>query len=343
MKEAGQGNARKRGYAFSGAQRADGWEAVVTSAFKVGNLSAESGEKKQGILEAVNCDAGMPVTLIHGIAPGQTVAITAGIHGGEYVGIAAAVQLAQELDPKSVSGKIAIVHVADAEAFYFRAQYYDPRDGKNLNRVFPGRALGTITERIAYTISTELHAQADFYIDMHGGDIHEDLCDFVICSPLGNQEQVEKSRKIAGFMGIEYISMGSAPNGTYGSAMKNYGVPGFLAEIGGRGLWSQEEVDKYKNGVVNSLKALGVLAGPPRETSRTYLARTTSYLAGQTGCWYPSVKAGEKVAAGQKYGEIRDFFGARLGEYACVSGVVLYIPSSLAIKEGDPLGTIGEF
>jgi len=312
------------------------------SVFKVGNLSAESGEKTQGVLEVANCDAGMPTTLIHGTSPGQTVVITAGIHGGEYVGIAAAIQLAQELDPKTVSGKIAIVHTADVEAFYFRAQYYDPRDGKNLNRMFPGRALGTTTERMAHTISTELHAQADFYMDLHGGDIHENLCDFVIYSPLGNEEQVEKSRKMAALMGIEYVMTGPAPNGTYGSAAKNYGVPGFLAEIGGRGLWSQEEVEKYKSGVVNVLKALGVLAGTCRETSHTHIKKATSYSAEQTGCWYPCVKPGEKVTAGQKYGEIRDFFGAKLGEYTCVDGIVLYIPSSLAIKQGDPLGSIGE-
>lgn len=312
------------------------------SEFRVGNLSAGVGEKKQGFLQVINSEIEMPITLINGTSPGQTAVITAGIHGGEYVGIAAAIELARDLNPEKMSGRVAIVHAADVEAFYFRAQYYDPRDGKNLNRMFPGKALGTVTERIAYTISTELHAQADFYMDLHGGDIHEDLLDFVVFSNAGSEEQLEKSRKMAGLTGIEYIMSGPALGGTYGSAMKNYGVPGFLGEIGGCGLWSPDQVEKYKNGVVNVLRGLGILEGSLKEMPCTYLKKSTAYTAEQTGCWYPAVKKGDKVRSGQKYGEIRDFFGNRLGEYTCVAGVVLYVPSSLAIRQGDPLGSIGE-
>ena len=65
--------------------------------------------------------------------------------------------------------------------------------------------------------------------------------------------------------------------------------------------------------------------------------------AEQTGCWYPQVKLNEKVKAGQKLGEIRDYFGNVLAEYAApCDGTVLYVIASLAINTGDPMYALGK-
>ena len=47
---------------------------------------------------------------------------------------------------------------------------HSPIDGKNLNRVFPGKPNGTITERIAYFLVHNIYHLADYVIDMHSGD-----------------------------------------------------------------------------------------------------------------------------------------------------------------------------
>ncbi len=44
------------------------------------------------------------VTLICGEKEGETVLISGGVHNAEYVGIQAAMQLADELDPKKIAG-----------------------------------------------------------------------------------------------------------------------------------------------------------------------------------------------------------------------------------------------
>jgi predicted deacylase len=68
----------------------------------------------------------------------------------------------------------------------------------------------------------------------------------------------------------------------------------------------------------------------------------TGVSSEQTGCWYPRVKTDDYVEAGQKIGEVRDFFGKVLGEYfAPVEGNILYVVSSLPIREGEPLIAIG--
>jgi predicted deacylase len=308
----------------------------------VGNLEADVCQKTQGYLNIVNSDIKVPCTLINGKKEGKTVVITGGTHGGEYPGIETAIQLALELDPEDISGQIVITHPMNLPAFKAKLQYIGPYDGKNLNREFPGLATGTITQKIAYTVTTQLHSIADFYMDLHGGDIHEALVPFVICSKLGSEEVNKISKEASSLMGIKYVCGSVSDNGTFGSAAIS-GVPGSLAEIGQCGLWSKEEVVKYKTGVLNVLKYLEVLDGDVENLCDTvYLEKMHGLNATIDGCWYSSVVPGQKVSEGEKVGEIRDYFGKKLEEYySPIDGVILYSISSLAIGKDDPIIAVG--
>lgn len=314
----------------------------MTDVLKVGSLAANPGEKVQSFLTVQNTDQGMPVTLINGSRPGKTVAITCGVHGGEYPGIETGIRLAKELQPADIQGRVIILHPANVWAFQAKLQYVGPWDGKNLNRMFPGQALGTFTERIAYTITAELFSQADFYMDLHGGDIHEDLVPFVLFPAAADPEVTRISREAASCLGVPFVVGSVSTTGTFGSAAA-MGVPGFLGEIGGRGLWSEAEVDAYLCGVRNVLTYLGVLPGEVKQLAEVHLLeRMVGTSAEHAGCWYPAVCPGQAVQTGDNLGEVRDYFGQVLSTYqATLSGTVLYVISSLAINAGDPLVAIG--
>jgi predicted deacylase len=315
----------------------------MTEVLQVGSLAAQPGEKVQGYLNVVNTDQKMPVTLINGSHAGKTVAITSGIHGGEYPGVETSIRLAQDLQPEELHGRVIIVHPVNVWAFQAKLQFVGPYDGKNLNRMFPGKALGTFSERVAFTISNELHAQADFYMDLHGGDIHEDLVPYVWYPTTADPEVVRISMEAAGCLGVKYVVASDSTNDTFGSAAAQ-GVPGLLGEIGGRGLWSEDEVLTYLRGVKNVLTYLGVLTGNVEQLCPVvYLPTTGGADAADEGCWYPAVRSGQLVQAGDKLGEIRDYFGHTLSEYhADLTGFVLHVTSSLAINSGDPLVAIGQ-
>ena len=313
-----------------------------TRILTVGALTAAPGEKVRDHLEVPGTPVKMPITLINGTKEGKTVVITGGTHGGEYPGVETSIRLAKDLTPEEVSGQLIIVHPVNVPAFQAKLQYIGPYDGKNLNREYPGSATGTVTQRIAYTISSLLFSQADFYMDLHGGDIHESLTPFVIYSKLGDEAQTQLSLEASKAVGVKYVCGSVSSNGTFGCAA-TMGVPGFLSEIGNCGLWSEEEVHQYVSGVRNVLRLLKVLEGDVVENKdAVVLDHMTGLNAQQAGCWYPSVKINDVVTEGQKVGEIRDYFGNVLGEYfAPCGGVMLYVISSLAIGEGDPLVAIG--
>src|ERR1035437_10155183 len=120
-------------------------------------------------------DAGtqIPLTTISGARPGPVLALVAGNHGYEYPPILALQQLRSRIDAAQLSGTVVMVHVANMPSFLGRTVYFSPVDGKNLNRVYPGRPDGTVSERIAFAITTEVIEKADYVLDLHCGDGNE--------------------------------------------------------------------------------------------------------------------------------------------------------------------------
>ena len=166
-------------------------------AFEIGGLAADLGEKVSGEVVLNGGEFRLPATVIHGGEPGKTVLITAGIHGGEYVGIQAAIDLARTLDVEKVAGKVVILKVINRPAFEQRKGSMGLSDGKNLNRVFPGDPQGTEMDRLAYAISQEVFPMADYYIDLHSGDDYEELVPYVYYAGVASEEVAAQSRKMA--------------------------------------------------------------------------------------------------------------------------------------------------
>lgn len=298
--------------------------------------------KVRGFIRVPGTPVEMPFTFIHGAKPGKAILLTGGVHGGEYPCIETAIQLANELDPAEVSGTILIISPVNPAAFLARMQYYGPFDGKNLNRVFPGKATGTVSERIAYAVH-QLQQAADFFLDLHGGDIHEGLVPFVIYSKLGDPAKAEQSRLASALLGFPYVVGSVSDNGSIGAAAQA-GTPGFLAELGQCGRWSPQEVDEYKTAVRNVLRSLEVIPGAIVPHEVAFLEKMLVTTATVDGCWYPAVQLEDKLKKGQKLGEIRDYFGTVTAEYFADSdGIVLYLVTSLAITANDPLCAIGVF
>src|SRR5499426_2881190 len=179
--------------------------AQTRSSLTVGPLTVQPGAKASGMIQV---PAGkdeattIPVSVIHGAQPGPTLALIAGNHGYEYTPIIALQRLLPNLDPKQLSGALILVHVANMPSFLKRTIYYSPVDGKNLNRVFPGRADGTISERIAFAITHEVIERATHVIDLHGGDGNESLRPYSYWITTGDPTVVEGSRELALAFGL---------------------------------------------------------------------------------------------------------------------------------------------
>src|SRR6185436_7444033 len=151
--------------------------ALARDPLTVGSATARAGEKASGWIDVPAAgDAGtkIPVSVVHGASDGAVLALVAGTHGYEYTSIVALQRLLPRLDPTRMRGSVILVHMANPPSFYGRRIYYGP-DGKNLNRMYPGDPNGTISERIAHAITTQVIDRATHLADLHCGDGNESL------------------------------------------------------------------------------------------------------------------------------------------------------------------------
>lgn len=297
-------------------------------------FSDERNIKKQGLLQVRNTNIKLPFTLIAGIEKGDTILITAGVHGAEYVGIETSKNLAKIIDLNKLSGKIIIIHTVNNSGFRERLASITAEDGENLNRIFPGNESGNTSQKLAFFILNDLSKKADFYIDMHGADLHGTIKPLIFYPIAVEKEVAEIAKKAAEASGFEYLVASHAKNGSYSRAALE-GTPSILTELGGMGVWSKEEVDSYTEKILNILDHLKVYkTGIKSNTRITFFDPVNELIAKEEGYWYPYFRTGDKVAKEEKIGEIRDVFNNLLGEYfSPIDGVILYQTVALSIKE----------
>lgn len=303
--------------------------------FKIGDIVCKKGEKKKGILNLDGYE--IPITLISSERDGETGAIFAGIHCCEYNGIETAIQLSNELTPKDITGNLIILHTINISGFYKKIPFNIPEDNKNLNRVFPGKIDGTLSERIAYIISKEIYSKIDFLIDLHCGDLYEKTTPFVYFAGVGEKEIVEKSRIMGKMTELKYIVKSKAVSGAYNSASIQ-GIPAILIEMGGEGILDMEIVKKYKECVLKVLnKNVSI------DCTQIEIEEVEYLEAKNRGYWYPQFEVGNKIKKGEIIGEIRDSLGEIIEIiYSKYEGVILYQTTSLGIDIGDSLIAYGK-
>jgi predicted deacylase len=320
---------------------------MSTKSLTVGEITAAPGQVARGFLTT---DVGrgvtvrMPVVVINGRADGPVFAVTAGVHGAEYPGIEAAIRLSRTLDPADVRGAVIVVPVVSLPAFQRRAIYVNPLDGINLNRVCPGNPTGTITEIMADMLFKNVIGHADYYMDLHGGDMIEALVPFTLYYKSGNDKVDAASRSLAEAYGIPIILGTTAlRGGSYGAAAA-MGKPAVLTEAGGQGILDEPSTAMHIQGVLNVLRRFGGLPGDPVPTPQpTYYNKFVWVAAEQDCVYYPKVTVGQQVTAGQPIAEFTDLFGEKIGELnSPATGPVLFLVTSPAINKNDPLMAIGE-
>ncbi len=310
----------------------------------IGALSAAPGQKLFGT-QTITA-GGQAVTLsffmINGDQPGPTLVVTGGVHAAEYASIAAALDFGQSLQPAGLAGRVIVLPVMNVAGFGVRSIYTCPLDGKNLNRVFPGDPQGTGTEQLADWVFRNVIRQADFYVDMHGGDLIEALVPFTLFYRSGVEQVDRVSQEMGQVFGIRYLVRSETYGSAY-SAAAQAGIPAILSEAGGQGIWRAEDVALHRQGLDRLLRHLGMTAGPaPAPLPSTLLEKFLWLRSEHTAFWYPTVAVGDTVRQGQELGRVLDAQGTVLQTaLSPADGAVLFLVTSLAINRGDPLLAVG--
>ncbi|WP_051095951.1 N(2)-acetyl-L-2,4-diaminobutanoate deacetylase DoeB [Pseudomonas sp. 10-1B] len=290
----------------------------------------------------------IPLTVVkHGTGP--TALLTGGNHGDEYEGPVALSKLAQQLQAEQVSGRVIIVPFMNTPAFHAGTRT-SPIDQGNLNRSFPGRPDGSVTEKIADYFRRTLLPLADIVLDIHSGGRTLDFLPFAACHVLpdkGQQARCEAGMQaFAAPYSMRMLELDA--QAMYDTAAEEQGKVFVTTELGGGGTSTAKSVALAERGVRNLLIHAGILAGEMEQGETTLLDMPDGdcFIASEhDGLLEMCRDLGETVSQGEVIARIHDVrrTGSAPVEYrARRSGLLAARHFPGLVQCGDTLAVIAD-
>lgn len=279
---------------------------------------------------------------------GPTAILTGANHGDEYEGPTALLDLAASIDPGDVTGRVIIVPLMNYPAFQ-AGKRTSPIDNGNLNRLFPGRPDGSVTEKIADYFQRTLLPMSDYVLDIHSGGKTLNFVPFAAAHVLEDKQQQEACVAAMRAFNAPYSTMLLELDsvGMYDSAAEEMGKVFVSTELGGGGWTTRRSVEIARRGVQNFLKHAGILSGEPSREPTTNIDMpdgrcfVTCYSDGLVEF---CVDLGESVRAGEIVARVHQTSrtGGAPAEYrAAIDGILVGRHFPGTTRMGDSLAVIG--
>ncbi len=332
-------------------------QARASETFTVGTATAARGKQATGVIHVpAGVDAGydIPVAVIHGSQPGPVLAVVSGAHGTEYASIVAVETLMAAdprpmIDPATLTGTVILVPVVNVASFDRLTPHVNPVDNKSMNRFYPGSAAGTQTERASLAMTREVVEKCDHLIDLHGGDLDENLRPYSYWTVTGNQKQDEFSKGMALAFGLDHIIISADrpkdPNASryLENTASTRGKPSITAEAGRSGPVDPGDTTALVNGVRGVMAYLKMIpAGPKPVANPVWIEKIVTISAETDGVFHPAVSRDAQVRAGDRIGTVRDHYFRKIADIvAPENGTILFVRALPSLKKGDTIANIG--
>ncbi|RWN48870.1 succinylglutamate desuccinylase/aspartoacylase family protein [Mesorhizobium sp.] len=298
--------------------------------------------------KGADCEAlSLPVCSISK-GEGPRLLITGGCHGNELEGPIVARRLIKWLPEAQTCGRTIIVPELNPLALQAWTRN-TPVDGKNLNRVFPGRADGSVTERIADAVSRVLLPMADTVFDLHSFSPTWDFPPAVITHPIADAELMAKTLKIAEAFKLPVTLLWEYYDtpGMFDLTAHEQGKVFICTEFGG-GTVGAEDLAIYEAGVRNAFIALGLVQGEAKhpifqrqESSQTLETLSSDILTSPArGIFEPRCSILDEVKQGDLIGLLHPMDSLSAGSIdicAPTTSIVCAIRSGLHVEADEEI------
>ncbi len=239
-----------------------------------------------------------------GSRPGPATAIVAGVIGDKPLAVLALHELGRRLESADLAG--AVILVPAANPFGLQVGTRQNPDLLELNRRFPGKPSGFLTDQIAHTLVTSLLERVDCVIDLHSGTPARAL----------NYTYDYGDLHLSASFGYLPVVVDRHVPGQLSQAVVAAGGSSFLAEFGGAEL---NDPEPGIAGCLNTLRYRGHLTGertgpdkvPILDQVKVFLASHNGVLDGR----YSPADLGQPVAPGPIGWITNVVTGARMEEF----------------------------
>jgi len=313
-------------------------------ALDIAGYSIKPGESMKIDLPVVrmytDSEVTMPVYVKRSKKDGPTVFVSAAVHGDELNGIEIIRRLIQNKNLKLSCGSLIFVPMVNVYGVLNQSRYMPDR--RDLNRVFPGSAKGSLAGRLAHIFLQEIVSKCDYGIDLHTGAIHRTNLPQI----RANLDD-EQTRFLAEEFGVPVMLNSNLRDGSLREAAVEYGVKILLYEAGEALRFDELSIRAGVKGIENVLIALGMLRKRRSRKRRfePFVAYNSAWVrSSASGIVRDHVQIGDHVKKGQAMATVGDTFGELLTEVvATKEGVVIGKQNIPLVQEGDAMFHIAYF
>ena len=276
----------------------------------------------------------MSVHVVHGCEPGPTLFVSAAIHGDEVMGVEVVRRLLRVPSIDTMKGTMLAVPIVNSYGFLSHSRYLPDR--RDLNRSFPGDAVGSLAARLAHKFMTEVVARSHVGIDLHSAAIHRTNLPQVRVSP-----SKPETLALAEVFGAPIVMTSGLRDGSLRQAAQQHDVDVLLFEAGEALRFDEVAVRTGVVGILRVMRQLGMVKAKGIAKPKVAPMRSSSsfWLRAPVGGLLRTLKKiGTQVEGGEVLGLVSDPFGDFESEVVADEPGLLVGRTNLpVVNEGDGL------
>ncbi len=315
----------------------------MATPMQVGTVSVMPGEVKRGGIpigsDMYRAEREIPIIVIRGVEDGPRLWLNGATHGDEPEGPFSIFLALQQIDPAKLKGTIVACPVMNVNAFTAGTRG-DPLDtfSYDMNRLYPGKANGYPTERVAWAHWQAMQDTCDLQIAIHSGGEHSYLAHMIFAAD--NPQSMELAAAMG--TGWKLVFRSGTGSGNPSSMIAGAGKAGVTVELGGNCRTLTSDFHAVANdlaaGYLNVMRHYGMIDGAASYEPEWYQGFQIPLLAPATGMFVGTKDLPFEtiLPAGTVLGVVYNLYGDPIGEVrAPRDGLVFGLRSRPSVTEGS--------
>jgi len=245
----------------------------------------------------------IPVIVERAKLEGPTLLLMGGVHGDETNGVAIVRDIIRKKYNKPKRGTIICIPIFNVFGYLSQSRMFP--DGRDLNRMFPGSASGSLASQFAYLFTKEIAPLVDYVIDFHTGGAERSNFPNIRCDI--NQEN---NFELAKAFGAPFIVHSKYIIKSVRDTINKLGKSILLFEGGKSKNLDKTVISIGVKGALNVMQYLGLQDGKIENKYNTVIIEKSKWIrAPFSGMYQLDIKNGSKVNKKTVLGRISDPYG----------------------------------
>jgi predicted deacylase len=238
---------------------------------------------------------------------GPTALLVGGVHGDEFEGPVALLNLLRWLQPEDIAGRLIIVPALNPPASEAGVRL-SPLDQRDLNRAFPGDPNDSITAVVANYVDTVLLPITHIVLDLHSGGRSMMFLPCLWFSAVADRQLMERTVAAARAFAPPIVLVADELGaGALSASAERHGAVYLSSEVAGGAAVNPSALRIIEMGIMRLLAHFGMLRSAPTESASSsletrfmHMPATDHYVvAPEAGLLEPLCEIGAAVTRGQ--------------------------------------------